>query len=36
MRRGVPIHLYSNEKGWLFQRDVYLDDLKKDIASMNL
>jgi len=36
MRRGVPIHLYSNEKGWLFQRDAYLEDLKKDIASMDL
>jgi len=35
LRRGPPIHLYSNEKGWLFEGSKYLDALKNNIASIN-
>jgi len=34
MRRWLPIHLYSNDKGWTFESNRYMDQLKKDLASM--
>jgi len=33
MRRWLPIHLYSNEKGWLFEGRRYIEELKRNMAS---
>jgi DNA-binding Lrp family transcriptional regulator len=36
IRRWLPIQLYSNEKGWLFEGPRYIEELKKNIASIKL
>ena len=36
MLRWLPIELYSERKGWLFEGEQYLEDMKKSLDSMNL
>jgi len=35
MRRWLPIHLFSNEKGWLFEGTRYLEELRKNVESID-
>jgi len=35
MRRWLPMHLFSNDKGWLFEGTRYIEELKKNIASID-
>ncbi len=34
MRRWLPVDLYQNEKGWLFESHRYIEELKTNIASI--